>query len=111
MASASVDVRALSGGARAKRAGKTAAILFGLAIVVSPIPPIHWILVPGFLLASIITFFVRLSTASLATGTLACPKCQQTFALEEQPPQWPLEVTCHHCRAGLTLEPTSAPVS
>lgn len=100
-----VEVVTLTGMGRFKRAGKTAAVLFLLAIASAPIPPIHWVLVPGFLIASIIAFFVRLGTSALVSGDVQCPKCQQSFPLERQPPTWPLALTCHHCRAQLQAQP------
>lgn len=102
---ASAQVRGLSPMARLRRAAKSAGILLGLALAVSPIPPIHWVLVPAFLIAAVVTFLVRMTTGDLATAEITCPKCQQSFAMEEQPPKWPLELTCHHCRAGLTVSP------
>ena len=80
-------------------------MLLGLAVASLPIPPVHWLLVPGFLIAAIISFFVRLRTGALADGEITCPKCLGSFAIETQPPAWPLLVTCHHCRAQLTVAP------
>ncbi len=98
-------IDSLTAGARARRALRTFAILFGLAVVSVPIPPIHWLLVPGFLIASIVMFFVRLATPELLRGDVPCPKCHTTFPLESQPPTWPLDLTCHQCKAQLTAVP------
>ena len=95
-------ITSLTDRARFKRAAKTSAILLGMAVAVAPIPPIHWVLVPGFLIASVIAFFVRMGTSELVTGKVVCPKCQASFELESQPPTWPLDLTCHACRAQLT---------
>ena len=86
--SATLQIASLTDRARFKRATKTSAILFGLAVATLPIPPIHWVLVPAFL-----------------DGQIACPKCQGSFELESQPPSWPLDLTCHKCKAQLTVAP------
>ena len=93
---------------RVRRAGRTAAILAGLALASLPLPPIHWLLVPGFLLAAIVTFAVRMQTEVLADGAIACVKCMKPFEVEPQPPTWPLELTCVHCRASLRVAPDLA---
>ena len=95
------QISSLTESARFKRAARTSALLFGLAVVSAPIPPVHWVLVPGFLIASVVAFFVRMGTRELLSGEVACPKCQKSFELESQPPVWPLDLTCHHCRAQL----------
>lgn len=95
-------VDTLTIGTRLRRAFRTAGMLFGLAVLSVPFPPIHWLLVPGFLIASCVMFFVRLGTPALLRGDVPCPKCHTLFPLESQPPKWPLDMTCHKCKAQLT---------
>ncbi len=103
--SGTLQIASLTDRARFKRATKTSAILFGLAVACLPIPPIHWVLVPAFLIAAIVSFFIRIGTDELLDGQIACPKCQGSFELESQPPAWPLDLTCHKCKAQLTVAP------
>ncbi len=102
---ATLHIASLTDRARFMRATRTSALLFGLAVVSLPIPPIHWILVPGFLIAAIVSFFVRIRTDELLEGHVTCPKCHGAFDVESQPPSWPLDQTCHHCKAQLVVAP------
>lgn len=102
---ATLHILSLTDRARFKRATKTSAMLFGLAVISLPIPPIHWVLVPGFLIAAIVAFFVRIRTDELLDGVVTCPRCHASFELESQPPAWPLDLTCHQCKAQLNVAP------
>ncbi len=104
-AQATLRIASLTDRARFARATKTSALLFGLAVVSLPIPPVHWLLVPGFLIAAIVAFFVRIRTDALLDGAVTCPKCRATFEVESQPPTWPLDLTCHQCKAQLNVAP------
>lgn len=107
--SATIALAHLDDARRIRRAGKSAGILFGISIASIAIPLAHYLLVPSFFVASIVTFFVRMKTTDLVSGQVTCPKCQKLFEIEPQPPVWPLQVACHHCRASLTLQPVGQP--
>ncbi len=94
---------------RSKRAVKWAAMCFGAAVVSVPIPPIHWVLVPGFLIASPIVFFYLMNQKSVIQGGSAtCPACNQPVALVRSKHEFPMSDLCDKCRTNLVIEPTSS---
>jgi hypothetical protein len=108
-AQATWQITSLTDRARFKRAARTSGILLGIAFGTLFIPIVHYVAPLAFLIGAVITFFVRMGTNELLAGEVPCPKCQKTFELESQPPAWPLDLTCHSCRAQLTATPLQSP--
>ncbi|MCP4871558.1 MAG: hypothetical protein GY898_22850 [Proteobacteria bacterium] len=92
---ATVYVAELDGGARFKRAAKIGLICWGLAVLSIPIVVFHFVLVPMFLLAGPVLFFMRYGQEQVILGSLVdCPVCSHTNRVKEQAEAWPIT---HHC--------------
>ena len=69
---------------RARRAAFGLAFFWLLAGIFLPVPPIHWVLVPTFLLAGPIVAAFRMSERTRLEGLKgSCPRCkvERTFPL------------------------------
>ena len=95
---------------------KRAATIFGLGVVLAliaiPIPLVHFILVPGALLAGATLAIVRLAQAEVfRTATGRCPFCgkEQRFSVAGRF-RLPKTLYCSSCQRQLILEePTTVP--
>jgi len=100
----SFGIHVLSSEEKRKNALKGLAICWGLMLVTIPLPPIHWVTVPGLFFFGIYWFFRKLREGEhFEAATFACPECGATFPLAPQPVQNPLAFVCPHCRYGLKL--------
>lgn len=101
----------LSPARRIGRGAKSFLIFFVLAVVSVAIPAAHFILVPGFLLAAVISLIVSLGVTTRVVGAHgSCPDCrlEQDFDLNVSW-QLPQDFACRGCRRRLTLTPGPAP--
>lgn len=82
---------------RTSRAMKRLAMFWGGALLAAVVPPhFPWLILGG--LAGIVTaWFTSRSKGTLEAGTLACPDCNATVDVEEQPEEWPLNARCKEC--------------
>jgi hypothetical protein len=95
---------------------KRAATIFGLGLVLAliaiPIPLVHFVLVPGALLAGAVLASVRLGQAEVfRTATGRCPFCgkAQSFSVMGRF-RLPKKLYCSSCQRQLFLEePTTVP--
>jgi hypothetical protein len=91
---------------RTKRALKTWAICWGAAIVCVMFPIVHFVAVPGFLLAGpIAAFFIWAQEAKVMGGECTCPSCGNPFQVAKGRPQWPLSDVCSKCHEAITITP------
>jgi hypothetical protein len=109
---AHVELNSLSLADRVKRA----ATIFGLGVVLAliaiPIPLVHFVLVPGALLAGLVLAIVRLGQAEVfRTATGRCPFCGQQQSLSVMGRfRLPKKLHCSSCQRQLILdEPTIVP--
>jgi hypothetical protein len=94
---------------KTKRAGRTLAILWGLAILTIAVPIAHFVLVPGFLIAGPIAFLVIFNREDAILGGVGtCPDCQQTFDIAKSKVEWPLKDVCSHCYHHVTITKSEA---
>lgn len=103
---ATVYTATLDGGARFKRAAKLGLICWGLAILSIPIVVFHFVLVPGFLLAGPVLFFMRYGEEQVILGSIvSCPVCGHDNRVKEQAETWPITYHCdnHKCRETMYL--------
>ena len=105
-----VNVAVLSGADRFKRAAVMLGASVGVALVALPIPIVHFILVPGSLLAGIILAGNRLTMSEVfrrAAGR--CPFCgtEQSFSVIGRF-RLPKSAHCVNCGRILSLETQSA---
>ena len=106
----SATVESFPTAVRMRRAVKGLAIAWGLAVVSVFIPVAHLLLVPGFVIGGIVTFFLRIrqpDSVRAVHGT--CPDCgnEQDF---EPGGRWvlPRDLTCRSCWRTLRARPEGA---
>jgi hypothetical protein len=91
---------------RKRRALKTLAICWGIAIVSVIFPIVHFVAVPGFLLAGpIAAFFVWAQEGKVLGGECVCPSCGKPFQVTKGRPQWPLSDVCSNCHEAIKITP------
>lgn len=88
------------------RAIKALGALWGMAVLLIPVPPIHLILIPAFLIAGPVVAYRRYITSVVANHvTGACPTCKQDMKLALQPadrvPTWKY---CPKCNAPVHID-------
>ena len=79
----------------------TGGVLFLLACLTVLVPIAHFVLVPGFLIASIVFTIRRLTERRRIVRVHGrCPRCstEQDFQIDKAPLQGDLELTCSNCR-------------
>jgi DNA-directed RNA polymerase subunit RPC12/RpoP len=97
-------IRHLTPEERKKNALKGLGLFWGLSLASIPLPPIHWVTVPGFFLFGIYFFFRKLRQHDhFEKLEFSCPECGKEVKLPEQVVQNPLAFVCPHCRYGLKL--------
>jgi hypothetical protein len=83
---------------RMMRGLQTFGIFLACAIVAIFIPLLHFVLVPGLLMAGIgFGFSAYQKTALVRGGKGVCPKCKNEFDIVQNPPNWPLKDVCSKC--------------
>ena len=99
------QISCLSSKQRLTRALKAALFGLGLAIVALPIPGVHFVLVPAFLIFAFYNGLRKFKEAmSLDLTLVNCPCCQKN--LNESMiyfSQEPIRSYCFNCRSQLTL--------
>lgn len=104
-----LHVTPLSAGARAGRSLKTLLILWAVAIGCLPLAGLHFVLVPGFLVAGIVFAVLRSrATVVLDDKELTCPKCGKPVPVEKGTTGWPAKVQCNECSSRLLMTPREA---
>ena len=96
---------------RNKRAFKMLALCWGLAVVSIFIIILHWVLVPGLLIAGpIMAVRKHKVTREIESARGTCPACQQdvTFKMEVDE-TLPKNSYCPQCNAPIQLAPAVAP--
>jgi hypothetical protein len=109
---ARIEVNSLTLADRIKRAATIFGLGMVLALIATPIPLVHFILVPGALLIGAVLALTRLGQAEVfRTATGRCPFCgsEQTFSVMGRF-RLPKKLHCSSCQRQLSLEePTSVP--
>jgi hypothetical protein len=97
-------IRVLSVEERRKKALKALGICWLLALGFAPLPPIHWVLTPGFFLAGpFVAWKKYLQTRYLSDLAFPCPECGKEMTLPSQPVKNPKAFSCKHCGYLLKL--------
>jgi hypothetical protein len=90
---------------RTLRAMKFGGACLGLAIVSVILPLLHFVLVPGFLLAGPIVAFVVLGQEAVVLGGKGiCPYCKKTMTIVRNAPRFPISDMCEHCQKSVKIE-------
>lgn len=98
------EIRALSPQERKRNAMRMLGICWAISLCSAPLPPIHWVTVPGFFVAGIVMFFRKLREPEhFMPFTFPCPECGKEVAVPPQVVQNPLAFVCPHCRYPLKL--------
>jgi hypothetical protein len=105
-----VYVQSWDAPARTKRALKWLAILWALAAFSAIFPLVHFVLVPGLLVAGPIAAFLILQQESVVLGGHGkCPACGAPLEIVrgnyfKPMDRWPLNDTCANCREDVLVE-------
>lgn len=88
------------------RAIKALAALWGGAVLLIPVPPIHLVLIPAFLIAGPVVAYKRYKTSIAANHVVGtCPTCKQDMNLTLQTtdhlPMWKY---CPKCGAPIHID-------
>jgi hypothetical protein len=108
--SGEVYVQTWDAPARTKRAVKWFAILWALAAFSAIFPLVHFVLVPGLLIAGPIAAFLMLQQESVVLGGHGkCPACGASLEIVrgnyfKPSDRWPLNDTCANCREDVLVE-------
>jgi hypothetical protein len=114
-AAGEVYVQAWDAPARTKRALKWLAILWALAAFSAIFPLVHFVLVPGLLLAGPVAAFLILQQESVVLGGHGkCPACGSPLEIVrgnyfKPMDRWPLNDTCANCREDVLVERADGP--
>ena len=102
--SVEVGIRQLGKEEQKKHALKALAICWGISLATIPLPPLHWVTVPGFFIAGFVMFFRKLrEPAYFEHVAFKCPECGAAVEVPPQVVQNPLAFVCPQCRYGLKL--------
>ena len=111
----SVTVVHPSSGRRAARALKAGGVFWAVAAGCVFLPGLHFVLVPGFLLAGVVISFRHLRDQEVVSRVHGpCPRCglEQDFAAGNGlTPSWELDCPACHNHLTLTLDAADAQVS
>lgn len=102
---ATVTIRLFEKSERMRRALKGLATFWGAAIGSIFIPVAHFLLVPGFTLYGVYTFFERLGAREVVMAAEGvCPDCGKSQRLEIGG-RWhvPRHVACRYCQRALRI--------
>lgn len=84
---------------------KALGLFWLLALITFPLPPIHWLTVPGFFLFGIYQFFKKLKEPThLEAFTATCPECGKEIPMKAQVAKNPMDFVCPSCRYTLFLQ-------
>ena len=99
-----VDIQRWNPGERRLRAAKAGGLFLGLAAAAIFIPILHFVLVPGFLLAlPYASLWVYRQSSQVSGGSFECPECKKTSALPKTKEVWPLNGICDQCRVPVVM--------
>lgn len=100
----SCEIEILSDVERRGRALKISGGLLGGAVFSIFLPIAHFVLVPGFLTASFISFFrIWRNDRKIKFLQLQCPVCKRDFHVKEKFGIFPLQLNCELCNVPLFI--------
>jgi hypothetical protein len=70
------------------------------------LPLIHFVLVPGFLIAAITMVVINSRPANIESAKAKCPQCGVDFVISKGKPVFPLEDVCASCHHKITINKT-----
>lgn len=97
-------IMSLEGNQKLFRAFKRSGLFFGLAVVSVLIPMLHFVLVPAFLIVSIVMFVKTMSETKIATALEGeCPSCHKKIDLVGAFKLSGSKESCPQCRQLLRI--------
>jgi hypothetical protein len=112
MAQAEVHLRVLPAQEKRKRAFKALGLCWAAMIITAPLPPIHWVTVPGFFIAGIYLFFRILRQGEhILPFSFACPECGKPVEVAARPVTEEWEQVCPSCHYSLEVKLPPAPAA
>ena len=101
--------REFSKSERAQRTLKVGGILFGVTLLTAFIPVLHFVLVPLFLILSLV-FGLNAWTekAEIQSAEAPCPSCAEPTRLGTQAEGWPKTQRCPKCQFLLSYDVATA---
>ena len=97
-------IRTLTAQEVRKHALKGLGICWGLSVATLPLPPLHWVTVPGFFLFGIYWSLRKLREPEYFENLdFLCPECGKDVKIPPQVVKNPLAFVCPYCRYGLKL--------
>ena len=102
--SGTVRLKVFSKTERAKKASQAWIICWVCAVAAVFIPLLHFILVPGLLIAGpVVSSFLLQRSEIIEDGTGKCPVCSQEFKIAAGTAQWPYSDVCGHCHVPVKI--------
>lgn len=89
---------------RSRRALKLLGACWGIGLFCVILPLVHFVLVPGMLIAGMIGFVHMSKQTTLVLGGKGiCPECQKEFRIAKAVDQFPMAETCESCNASVSV--------
>lgn len=85
---------------------KRLGIFWGIAILFIPIPAVHFVMVPGFIIIGVVALIRTLSLKSLraSPARLTCPNCHASLTMQPRFYRSPFKELCPTCRHSFQVE-------
>jgi hypothetical protein len=105
-----VPIRVLSSKEKQKRAIKALLLCWAASIATIPLPPLHWVTVPGLFLGGFYMFFRRMNEKEHSEPfSFQCPECGGEVKVEDRPLTHLWEQVCPQCHFALKVEIRGTP--
>ncbi|MFT3708445.1 MAG: hypothetical protein QM817_12405 [Archangium sp.] len=103
---AQLELAPIPVGRRAMRAGVRLAICWAIALPCVLVPLLHFVLVPGFVLAGVImAVLAARATVEVTSPSITCPKCTKLTKIEAGTTGWPITIWCSECSTTFFARP------
>jgi hypothetical protein len=71
------------------------------------LPILHFILVPGFIIAGVAMIIINSRPANIDSAKALCPHCKVNFVISKGKPQFPMDDICGSCHRKIIIETTA----
>ena len=95
---ATLQVEALTAGARFGRGVVRLVVCWVLAVACVLVPLLHFVLVPGlFILGPVLAWLATRATVQVKSERIGCPRCEKETGIEPGTTGWPVSLRCSLC--------------
>lgn len=95
---------------RLRRAIRIGGIGFGLCLFSVFLPILHFVLVPGLLVGSVVVaFWTYAQSGWIMGGEGTCPACSQPFRIAKDRERWPIQDRCEKCFNDVVITSDDTP--